>query len=93
MKVIKDPKLHAALELLNAYAQEKKDDVTDIISEKYSSLKEALTRNAKTVAKENPWAVIGGLAAACLALGYFLGRLVKASRESSEEGDWGQDVS
>ena len=62
-----DAKIIAAVELLNAAAKEKKDDMQDFISDKYSHLKKALVTGPADFVKENPWWVAGGLALALLA--------------------------
>lgn len=63
-----DAKVIAAVELLNAAAKEKREDLQDLISEKYSHLKKALVTAPKDFAKENPWWVAGGLALSILAV-------------------------
>lgn len=60
-----DAKIIAAVELLNAAAKEKGEDMQDFISDKYSHLKKALAGPTDFV-KENPWWVAGGLALALL---------------------------
>jgi len=64
-----DPKITAAMELLNAAAKERKEDMQDLISEKYSHLKEALVESPKDFFKENPWWIGGGLALSVLTAG------------------------
>jgi hypothetical protein len=61
-----DAKIIAAVELLNAAAKEKREDVQDFISDKYSHLKKALVTGPTDFVKENPWWVAGGLALALL---------------------------
>ncbi|MCK7476483.1 MAG: hypothetical protein M0C28_02060 [Candidatus Moduliflexus flocculans] len=61
-----DAKIIAAVELLNAAAKEKGEDVQDFISGKYSHLKKALVKGPMGFVKENPWWVAGGLALALL---------------------------
>lgn len=63
-----DPKIIAAMELLNAAAKEKKEDVRSLISGKYNHLKEALAETPNLV-KENPWWLVGGVAVSLLAAG------------------------
>jgi len=67
-----DPKITAAMELLNAAAKEKKDDVQNMISDKYAHLKDVLLENPKDFIKENPWWMGGGLALSILAAGIIL---------------------
>ena len=62
-----DAKVIAAVELLNAAAKEKREDLQDLISEKYSHLKKTLVTAPKDFVKENPWWVAGGLALTILA--------------------------
>jgi len=61
-----DAKIIAAVELLNAAAKEKREDVQDFISDKYSHIKKALVKGPTDFVKENPWWVAGGLALALL---------------------------
>ena len=61
-----DAKIIAAMELLNAAAKEKREDMQGFISEKYSHLKKALVTGPTDFVKENPWWVAGGLALALL---------------------------
>ena len=61
-----DAKIIAAVELLNAAAKEKREDMQDFISDKYSHLKKALVTGPTNFVKENPWWVAGGLALALL---------------------------
>ncbi len=61
-----DAKILAAVELLNAAAKEKREDMQDFISDKYSHLKKALVTGPTDFVKENPWWVVGGLALALL---------------------------
>jgi hypothetical protein len=64
-----DPKITAALELLNTAAKEKRDDLQNLISERYSHLKDALMETPIHFVKENPWWAAGGLALSVLAAG------------------------
>ncbi len=64
-----DPKIIAAMELLNAAAKEKKEEMQKMISEKYDYLKETLVENPKDLVKENPWWAAGGLALSVLTAG------------------------
>jgi len=75
MDIIKDPKINAALELLNAYAKEKADDVGDLVTRNYGHLKQAVTKGTMTAVRKYPWAVIGGAAAAMLGIGLLVGLL------------------
>jgi len=61
-----DAKILAAVELLNAAAKEKREDMQDFISDKYSHLKKALVTGPTEFVKKNPWWVAGGLALALL---------------------------
>jgi len=61
-----DAKIIAAVELLNAAAKEKREDMQDFISDKYSHLKKALVTGPTNFVKENPWWVAGGLALALM---------------------------
>jgi hypothetical protein len=81
MEIIKDPKIHAALELLNAYAKEKADDIGDLISKNYTDLRDSLTKGAKTAVKNYPWAVIGGAVVALVGLGLLIGATTSRKRE------------
>lgn len=65
-----DPKIIAAMELLNATAKEKKDEIQKMISEKYGHLKDALVETPKDFVKENPWWTTGGLALSLLTAGF-----------------------
>ena len=73
-----DPKINAALELLNAAAKEKKEDLKGEISEKYAHLKDTLWTPSKDFVKENPWWVGGAalllLTAAGLCLYFYTRR-------------------
>lgn len=64
-----DPKITAAMELLNAAAKEKRDDIGNMISEKYGHLKDVLMENPKEFVKENPWLAAGGLVLSVLTAG------------------------
>jgi ElaB/YqjD/DUF883 family membrane-anchored ribosome-binding protein len=81
MEVIKDPKIHAALELLNAYAKEKTDAVGDLISKNYKDLRDTVVKSSKTVMKDYPWAVVGVGALALLGTGLLIGALVARNRK------------
>jgi len=61
-----DAKIIKAVELLNAVAKEKGEDMQDFISDKYSHLKKALVTGPTDFVKKNPWWVAGGLALALL---------------------------
>jgi ElaB/YqjD/DUF883 family membrane-anchored ribosome-binding protein len=61
-----DAKIIAAVELLNAAAKEKREDMQGCISDKYSHIKKALVKGPTDFVKENPWWVAGGLALALL---------------------------
>ena len=63
-----DPKITAAMELLNTAAKEKREEVQGMISDQYTHLKDALEK-PKDLIKENPWWVGGGLALSILAAG------------------------
>ena len=77
MEVIKDPKINAALELLNAYAKEKADEVGELVTRNYGHLKKAVTKGTLTAVRKYPWAVVGGAAAALLGLGFLVGVLTR----------------
>lgn len=64
-----DAKIVAAMELLNAAAKEKKEDMQSLISERYAHLKDALVEAPKNLVKENPWWAAGGLALSILTAG------------------------
>ena len=64
-----DAKITAAMELLNAAAKEKKEDMGKLISEKYGYLKDTLMDTPKDFVKENPWWAAGGLALSVLTAG------------------------
>jgi ElaB/YqjD/DUF883 family membrane-anchored ribosome-binding protein len=81
MDVIKDPKLNAALELLNSYAKEKADEVGELVSRNYGHLKAAVTNGAREAVEKNPWAVFGGAAAALFGVGLLIGMLAGRSRK------------
>jgi ElaB/YqjD/DUF883 family membrane-anchored ribosome-binding protein len=81
MEVIKDPKIHAALELLNAYAKEKADDLGDLVTRNYGQLKKAVTKGTATAIRKYPWAVVGGAAAALLGLGLLVGKLTRQNKK------------
>jgi len=74
MEIIKDPKIIAALELLNVSAKEKKEDVAKAVSSKYTHLRDALINDGKNVVTDNPWLVAGGIALSAVTVGlsYFL---------------------
>jgi ElaB/YqjD/DUF883 family membrane-anchored ribosome-binding protein len=80
-------KINEALELLNEVARDKKDELQDLMTNKYSDIREAMTANIvqgkekvmaiagdvdKRVHKD-PWVYIAGTAAASLLLGYLMG--------------------
>lgn len=81
-------KITEALKLLDEAAKEKKDELRDLISEKYENLKDAtgyardfgiaktkeLASTVDESVRENPWYYIGGVAIGALLLGYILGR-------------------
>jgi hypothetical protein len=64
-----DPKIVAALELLNAAAKEKREDMQSLITERYGHLKDVLVRVPKDFVKENPWWVAGGVALSAMTAG------------------------
>lgn len=80
-----DAKIIAAVELLNAAAKEKGEDVQDFISEKYSHLKKALVTGPTDFVKKNPWWVAGGLALAILTAAGILCAVNR--RKSHREGE------
>ncbi len=77
-QVLDDPKINEALELLNKSAREKKDQIQKLINERYSDIKTVVKSKegeSGNVVTNNPWAFLGGAAAAFLVFGYFLGSL------------------
>jgi ElaB/YqjD/DUF883 family membrane-anchored ribosome-binding protein len=79
--VIKDPKINAALELVNSYAKEKADEVGEMVSRNYGHLKAAVTKGTREAIEKNPWAVFGGAAAALLGIGLLIGLLAGRDRK------------
>lgn len=83
---IKKDKIEAALELLNAAAQEKKEEVFDVLGDKYEHLKEffeSAAHNGEAIAEQTkkqldkkvrkaPWAFLGGIALGSVVLGLIL---------------------
>jgi ElaB/YqjD/DUF883 family membrane-anchored ribosome-binding protein len=80
-------KIAEALELLNEAAREKKDELKDLMANRYSDIREAMTTNivkgkeqVMAIAGDvdervhkDPWVYIAGTAAASLLLGYLMG--------------------
>ena len=80
-------KISEALELLNEAAQEKRDELKDIMANRYSHIREAMTtgvdqgkEKVMEVAADidqrvhkDPWVYVAGAAAASLLLGYLIG--------------------
>ena len=72
----KDPKITAALDLLNASVQDKRKEIQHLVSTKYTDLRDTIikdtqdiVKNTRKVVDENPWAVVGAVAAGLLAAG------------------------
>ena len=72
----KDPKISAALDLLNASVRDKGKEIQHLLSTKYTDLRDALVKDTKNIAEstkkavdENPWAVVGAVAAGLIAAG------------------------
>ncbi len=72
----KDPKITAALDLLNASIKDKKKEIQHLMSTKYTDLRDTIIKDTQDIVKstqkvvdENPWAVVGAVAAGILAAG------------------------
>lgn len=75
----KDPKISAALDLLNAAAKDKRKEIQQLLSTKYTDFRDTITKDTQDVVKsgrkvvdENPWAVVGAAAAGLIAAGLIM---------------------
>lgn len=73
MQQVQDPRINEALELLNNSAKEKKDQIQQLISERYTDIKDNLSVGTKSALQRYPWLFLSGIASLCLAAGYFVG--------------------
>jgi ElaB/YqjD/DUF883 family membrane-anchored ribosome-binding protein len=69
-----ESKIDEALNLLNTAAKEKKSEISKLITERYSDLKNTIVTQGRKAVSEHPVMVMGGLAAGGLVLGYLIGR-------------------
>jgi hypothetical protein len=81
MEVLKDPKIRASLELLNAYAKEKADDIGDVVSRNYTHLRDAVSKGTGTAVRNHPGAMIGAAAIVLVGLGVLIGSLVGQNKK------------
>ncbi len=72
----KDPKISAALDLLNASVKDKRKEIQHLMSTKYTDFRDAIVKDTQELVKgtrkvvdENPWAAVGAVAAGLLAAG------------------------
>jgi uncharacterized protein YjaZ len=70
---VQDPRIDEALELLNSSAKEKKDQIQQLISDKYENIKDTLTVGTKGAMQRSPWLFLSSVASLCLVAGYFAG--------------------
>lgn len=70
---VQDPKINEALELLNNSAKEKKDEIQQLISERYTNIKDNLAIGTKSALQRYPWLFLGAIASAFIAAGFFAG--------------------
>ena len=69
-----ESRIDEALNLLNTAAKEKKNEISKLITERYSDLKDTIVSQSKTMVNDHPFLIAGGIAAAGLGLGYLIGR-------------------
>lgn len=69
-----ESKIDEALNLLNTAAKEKKNEISRLISDRYTELKNTLVSQSRTMITQHPVLVLSGIASGALALGYFMGR-------------------
>ena len=69
-----ESRIDEALDLLNTAAREKKNEISKLISERYSDLKDTIVSQSKTMMNDHPVLVMSGIASGALVLGYLLGR-------------------
>lgn len=69
-----ESRIDEALNLLNTAAKEKKNEISKLITERYTDLKETLVTSSKTMLNSHPMMIMSGIAASGLVLGYFLGK-------------------
>jgi hypothetical protein len=76
MEAVKDPKINEALEILNNTAKEKKDELKQLINDKYSNVRDVVgtVRVTRRLMGSMPWLILGGVASGFLVLGYFIGQ-------------------
>ncbi|MBF0523172.1 MAG: hypothetical protein HQL24_08975 [Candidatus Omnitrophica bacterium] len=76
-------KISEALELLNDAAKDKKEELKDLMANRYSDIRAAIVEGGEKVKEiadcvdkrvhKDPWIYIAGTAAVTLLLGYFMG--------------------
>lgn len=69
-------KIEKAIQLLSQAAEAKKSEITEALESTGEQVQKAVLRFDKNVHR-NPWAFIGGAAAATVVLGFLLGRFSK----------------
>ncbi|MGE5308770.1 MAG: hypothetical protein ACM3OC_06790 [Deltaproteobacteria bacterium] len=69
-----ESRIDEALNLLNTAAKEKKNEISKLITERYSDLRDTIVSQSKTMINDHPMLVVGSIAAAGLGLGYLIGR-------------------
>jgi len=80
VSLLDDPKINSALRLLNEAAKNRKDDVQELLSNRYSDIRDAVGRASVQAAKQvrrSPWVSIGTAAALFFIVGILMGRSSK----------------
>ena len=70
---VQDPKINEALELLNNTAKEKRDEIQQLITDRYQNITDNLAIGTKSALQRYPWLFFGAIASVFIAAGFFAG--------------------
>ncbi len=69
-----ESKIDEALNLLNTAAKEKKNEISRLISDRYTDLKNTIVCQGRSMVNKHPILLMSGIASGALAIGYLMGR-------------------